>query len=103
MARFLNLVGATALAATLVACGGESMSSDTGEKAGATPATSAAEVPEGAIAVGDDVYMVPIAKDDTGCMMYRAFSPTKAVMQAIHYRTEDDRFVMNKDEAACSE
>ena len=76
------------------------MSSDT-DKSGAPPAT-AAGVPEGAIAVGDDVYMVPIAEDDTGCMMYRMFSPTKAVVQAIHYRTADDRFVMDKERAACS-
>ncbi len=103
MARFLNLVGTAALAATLVACGNESMSGETGRKNGAAPAKSATEVPEGAIAVGDDIYMVPIAKDDAGCMMYRMFSPTKAVVQAIHYRTADDRFVMDQDEAACSE
>ena len=52
--------------------------------------------------MGDDVYMVPIGKDAQGCAMYRAFSPTKAVAQVIQYRTADDRFVMNKDDAACS-
>jgi hypothetical protein len=73
------------------------------DKSAAPSVASYAQLPNGAIAVGDDAYMVPIGKDAQGCAMYRVFSPTKAVAQAIYYRADDDRFVMNKYEAACSD
>ncbi len=58
--------------------------------------------PPGAIPIGDDVYAVPIGKPDAdGCQRYRLWSPTKMVVQAIHYRRADGRFTMRKDEAAC--
>ncbi len=58
--------------------------------------------PPGAIPIGDDVYAVPIGKPDAqGCQRYRLWSPTKMVVQAIHYRRADGSFTMRKDEAAC--
>ncbi len=58
--------------------------------------------PPGAILIGDDVYAVPIGEPDAdGCQRYRLWSPTKMVVQAIHYRRADGSFTMRKDEAAC--
>jgi hypothetical protein len=91
-----------ALALVVAGCGSEMAASEATDKSATPTAATDAQMPDGAIAVGDDVYMVPIGKDAQGCAMYRAFSPTKAVAQAIHYRAADDRFVMNKDDAACS-
>lgn len=60
--------------------------------------TSVADVPEGAIPVGDETYMVPVAGDDA-CPMYRAWSATKMVAQVIYYRRGDGEFTMSRDEA----
>ena len=58
--------------------------------------------PPGAIPIGDEVYAVPIGgPDEQGCQRYRLWSPTKMVVQAIHYRRADGSFTMRKDEAAC--
>ena len=66
--------------------------------AGAEPA----RVPLGAIETGDDLYMVPLGADDSGCATYRAFSTTKMVPQAIYYRASDGRFVMDREDADCT-
>ena len=58
-------------------------------------------VPENAIYVKDDLYMIPVKDDSSGCMMYRAFSPKGAVVAAIFYRTIDGRFVMDKSHSDC--
>ena len=63
---------------------------------------SAAELPAGAVAIGDDIYMVPAGRDDTGCPWFRAFSPTKLVVQAMFYRAADGGFVMARSEAVCA-
>ena len=49
----------------------------------------AVEFPVGAIAIGDDVSMVPAGADDAGCPWFRAFSPTKMVVQAMFYRAAE--------------
>ena len=67
-----------------------------------TATTSAAgSIPENAILVGDQRYMIPIGKNDAGCQMYRAFSPNNAVIAAIFYRTADAKFVIDKGKAYC--
>lgn len=70
----------------------------------ASPATvsGADGLPEGAIAVGEDLYMVPAGADETGCPWFRAFSPTKMVVQAMFYRAAEGGFVMDRTEAACT-
>lgn len=62
----------------------------------------AVELPDGAIAVGEDLYMVPLAKPVSGCPAFRAFSPNRMVVQAIYFRAADGRFVMSRQEADCS-
>lgn len=70
--------------------------------AGAAPEDGPpADIPEDAIAVGEDMYMVPLGRDAGGCMMFQAHAPDKLVAQVIQYRTADGRFVANKREAAC--
>ena len=58
-------------------------------------------IPEDAIAVGDDMYMVPLGRDADGCMMYQAHAPDRLVAQVIQYRTADGGFVADKRQAAC--
>ena len=69
-----------------------------------TPAIApdAAELPAGAIAIGDDLYMVPAGVDGTECPWFRAFSPTKMVVQAMFYRAADGDFVIDRAAAACA-
>lgn len=87
------------LVAVLVLMACDQQGHDTGDEGG-TPAT-AVEVPENAIRVSDNYYMVPLVEAVSGCQAYRAFSPTALVAQAIFYRTVDGRFVMDRNEAAC--
>lgn len=67
-----------------------------------SPGAEAKAPPPGAIPIADEVYAVPIGEpDEQGCQRYRLWSPTKMVVQAIHYRRADGSFTMRKDEAAC--
>ncbi len=59
-------------------------------------------VPENAIHVKDDLYMVPIKPDNSGCMMYRAHSTKGGAVMAIFYRASDGGFVMDKSKSACN-
>ena len=63
----------------------------------------AAEVPADAIPIGDQLYMVPAGVDRTGCPWFRAFSPTKMVVQAMFYRAAEGGFTMDRVEAVCAE
>lgn len=62
---------------------------------------SQSDLPAGAIATGDGVYMVPIAPDETGCMQYRMYAPGKAVVQVIFYRAADGKFTADRAQADC--
>ena len=66
----------------------------------ATPGDGA--LPAGAIAIGPDLYQVPIGEDAEGCMMYRLHSPTRMVTQAIAGRRPDGSFTLDRREAACT-
>jgi hypothetical protein len=68
----------------------------------ATSQRAAAEIPQGAIAVGQELYQVPIGVDDEGCPMFRLYSPTRLAPQAIYYRDASGGFTMEKQAAACA-
>ena len=91
------------VALALLGCGApdtEAEGRSAGEGADRTgPPTG--ELPDNAIAVRDQFYMVPLAETVGGCAAYRAYSPSERVPQAIYYRTPDGRFVTNRDEADC--
>ena len=70
----------------------------TGVAPGAVPASA---IPAGAIKVGQDLYQVPIGRDADGCAMYRLYSPTRMVSQAISYRSRDGGFTIDRQEADC--
>jgi hypothetical protein len=59
-------------------------------------------LPAGAIAVGPDLYQLPLGADAEGCMMYRLHSPTRMVTQAIAWRRPDGSFTLDRREAACA-
>lgn len=58
-------------------------------------------LPEGAIPIGSDLYMLPAGEDAGGCAMYQLHSDGGLVMQAIHYRTEAGAFTLEREDAAC--
>ena len=61
-----------------------------------------AEVPAGAIPIGDELYQVPIGADDEGCPRYRLYSPTRLVAQVVYYRDSAGGFTTNPRQAACA-
>jgi hypothetical protein len=69
--------------------------------AAAPGALPAGEIPAGAIEVGQDLYQVPIGRDADGCAIYRLYSPTRMVSQAISYRSRDGGFTIDRQEADC--
>jgi hypothetical protein len=74
----------------------------TGCQPSKTAATSPAEgMPANAILVGDQLFMVPIGKDKTGCQMYRAFSPKHSVVAAIFYKGGGGKFLIDKGKSDC--
>lgn len=61
----------------------------------------AAVVPEAAIAVGPDLYMVPMGADSSGCPVFQPWSPTLMVVQALHWRTKNGDFTLDREAADC--
>jgi hypothetical protein len=59
-------------------------------------------LPQGAIAVGPDLYQVPIGTDAAGCQMYRLHAPGRMATQAIAWRRPDGSFTLDRREAACA-
>ncbi|NQV80231.1 MAG: hypothetical protein HQ495_06730 [Alphaproteobacteria bacterium] len=100
MARFLALGSAVFFVFAVAACDGQTARSGKIDKDG-VPAAGPASVPANAIAIGDDLYMVPQGRDADGCEMYQAFSTTMAVAQVIQYRTRDGGYVMDKRDSVC--
>jgi hypothetical protein len=58
-------------------------------------------VPAGAIRVNDQLYMLPMGTDDTGCPMFQPWSPTLMVVQALHWRAADGSFTLDRHAADC--
>ena len=103
---------AALMAATLVfaACGksgdGSSGQDKSEEKMapqsnGPGPGGGPASVPEGAIPIGEDLYMVPAGRDNDGCEQFTAWSSTKAVAQVIYYRARSGGFTTSRGQADC--
>ncbi len=61
----------------------------------------AAELPPGAIRIGDALYQVPIGADDDGCLRYRLYSPTRLVAQVIYYRDRAGGFTTDRQRTDC--
>jgi len=62
----------------------------------------AANLPPGAIAIGEKLYQVPIGEDEDGCTMYRLHSPSLLVAQVISYRDGLGGFTTDRRQAACT-
>lgn len=52
--------------------------------------------------IGDDLWMIPVARDSSGCLQYRLHSDNRATLQAIFYRTPIGAYSTNRAEAGCS-
>ena len=63
---------------------------------------SGREPPPGAIRTGDDLYMVAIGRDSSGCLQFKPWSKSRMVPAAIYFRKADGDFTLYKDEADCS-
>jgi hypothetical protein len=57
--------------------------------------------PEGAIPVTADLYMLPMGVDDSGCPVFQPWSPTLMVVQALHWRTAEGAFTLDRESADC--
>lgn len=64
-------------------------------------APSSAAVAPDAIALTADLYMLPMGADDAGCPTFQPWSPTMAVVQALHWRRADGGFTLDRSEADC--
>ena len=62
----------------------------------------AADLPSGAVQVGEALYQVPIGEDEDGCAMYRLHSPSLLVAQVISYRDGLGGFTTDRRKAACT-
>ena len=61
-------------------------------------------LPPGTVQTGPNSFMIPTGQpDEDGCQAYRIHSPGNLVIQIVYYRTADDEFTANKEEAACIE
>ena len=74
----------------------------TAGNSGSVTGDTAAEVPAGAIPIGDALYQVPIDADEDGCPRYRLYSPTRLVAQVIYYRDRAGGFTTDRRQAACA-
>lgn len=63
----------------------------------ATPNT-----PADAIALAPDLYMLPMGEDESGCAVFQPWSPSMAVIQALHWRTPTGDFTLDRDAADCA-
>lgn len=57
------------------------------------------DLPEGAVELGPDFYMVPAGEDETGCPMYTPWSREGMVQTLIHYPKGDGTFTPVREEA----
>ena len=71
------------------------------EESGAMHDPAPDPVPADAIAVSPDLYMRPMGVDDDGCPVFQPWSPTLMVVQALHWRTADGAFTLDRGEADC--
>ena len=90
-------VVAVALAVAIGACGQQAEDERRGEK------VIMQAPPPGAIKVDEDLYMVEIGVDDRGCRMFSAWSNTRAVVAAVHYRDAEGKFMLSRAKAKCAE
>jgi hypothetical protein len=99
-----GLVLGCTLCGALGGCASPQPSGAAQEAAGtraAPGAVPASEIPAGAIRVGQELYQVPIGRDADGCAIYRLYSPTRLVSQAISYRSRDGGFTIDRQKADC--
>lgn len=65
------------------------------------PAPASPDIPPDAIPVGPELYMRPMGTDERGCPVFQPWSPTLAVVQALHWRTAAGDFTLDREAAAC--
>lgn len=85
--RSLVLLGPLLLG--LAACGGGS----SGGPARAIPAS--------AIEIGEELYMVPVGEDASGCTRYNLIARERETVQAVFYRDARGDFTTNRVDAGC--
>ncbi len=75
--------------------------SSRGDVLRALPPDAAAQPmqPDGAVRVGDDLYLVPLGPADSPCRPWRLHSETRMVIHALYFRRADGGFVTDKREA----
>lgn len=98
-ARWRRRSGGAISGLALLALGSCAMAEPPGQAAEQT--AEAPPVPDGAIPAGQDLYMLPMGEDATGCPVFQPWSPTLMVVQALHWRTADGSFTLDRTAADC--
>ena len=63
---------------------------------------AATPIPPDAIPVSSELYMRPMGTDGDGCPVFQPWSPTLAVVQALHWQTAEGDFTLDRSIAACA-
>ena len=86
----LRPIAAAALVAGLAAC--------------AAPGTETPGAPEKPAIerLGEYLYMVPVARDERGCVVYRVESPLRRFDRALYWRLGEGNFTTNPTAAECA-
>lgn len=58
-------------------------------------------VPDSAIEIGRDLYMVPVGTDERGCTRYNLVARERETVQAVFYRDQRGDFTTNRADAGC--
>lgn len=69
----------------------------------ACSASTVEDPPPGAVRVDDDLYMVPVSLDESGCQQYSGWSRSRILPAIIYYRMADGTFTILRSKADCSE
>lgn len=90
----ITCLGLIALALLLGACMADTIRNEDG---------ILPDPPPDAIRVEEDLYMVPVAVDESGCQQYSAWSRQRMVPTVIYYRKANGEFTMFRSEADCND
>ncbi len=89
-----------ALALLVAGCAGDGAAPKAARDSGAE-SRMASSLPS-AEQLGQDLLMVPVARDGRGCVQYRMESENRPRVQAVFYRTHAGDFSTIRGEAACT-
>ena len=102
MANWPRLIGGIVIGLALAGCASDAARAP---MAAPPPPVAQAEAPRplpAAERLGDDLVMVPVARDGRGCVQYQMIAEREQPLSAVFYRTYAGDFSTIEEEAACT-